>query len=176
MRHKPLSSPPLPGCASVVAVLLAAAAVMVEMDGGVGVVGGGQQTPAPRRWRLVDERCDLRTMETDYVRRFHRHEPRDHQCSSAVAKHIKAPVHLVSACLSTSFFSSVLLNQIVSISAIAAAMLFLRAVLFPCSMASRLLLCCPVDPPQRHRFDRFLDFSFLFGPARFWSADAPLLD
>ncbi|XP_066321606.1 abscisic acid receptor PYL3-like isoform X1 [Miscanthus floridulus] len=69
---------------------------MVEMDGGVGVVGGGGQTQEPRRWRLADElRCDLRAMETDYVRRFHRHEPRDHQCSSAVAKHIKAPVHLV---------------------------------------------------------------------------------
>ncbi|XP_035823745.1 abscisic acid receptor PYL3 isoform X2 [Zea mays] len=69
--------------------------VMVEMDGGVGGGGGGGQTPAPRRWRLADERCDLRAMETDYVRRFHRHEPREHQCSSAVAKHIKAPVHLV---------------------------------------------------------------------------------
>lgn len=78
---------------------------MVEMDGGVGVAGGGGQTPAaPRRWRLADERCDLRAMESDYVRRFHRHEPRDHQCSSAVAKHIKAPVHLVSAYLSASFF------------------------------------------------------------------------
>ncbi|KAF8642626.1 hypothetical protein HU200_067307 [Digitaria exilis] len=75
---------------------------MVEMDGAVGVGGGGggQATPAqphPRLWRLVDERSDLRAMESDYVRRFHRHEPRDHQCSSAVAKHIKAPVHLVSA-------------------------------------------------------------------------------
>ncbi|RCV04608.1 hypothetical protein SEVIR_1G013800v4 [Setaria viridis] len=69
---------------------------MVEMDGAVGVGGGGQApAPAPRLWRLVDERCDLRAMESEYVRRFHRHEPRDHQCSSAVAKHIKAPVHLV---------------------------------------------------------------------------------
>jgi abscisic acid receptor (PYR/PYL family) len=76
-----------------------AAAEMVQMDGAVGVGAGGQAAPAPapRLWRLVDERCDLRAMETDYVRRFHRHEPRDHQCSSAVAKHIKAPVHLVSA-------------------------------------------------------------------------------
>lgn len=89
----------------------AAAVMVVEMDGGVGVAaaggGGGAQTPAPappRRWRLADERCDLRAMETDYVRRFHRHEPRDHQCSSAVAKHIKAPVHLVSACLSLNLF------------------------------------------------------------------------
>jgi len=69
------------------------------MDGAVGVGGGGHQAPAPaahpRLWRLVDERCDPRALETDYVRRFHRHEPREHQCSSAVAKHIKAPVHLV---------------------------------------------------------------------------------
>ncbi|RLM77976.1 abscisic acid receptor PYL8 [Panicum miliaceum] len=71
---------------------------MVEMDGAVGVGGGGQApapAPHPRLWRLVDERCDPRALETDYVRRFHRHEPREHQCSSAVAKHIKAPVHLV---------------------------------------------------------------------------------
>ncbi|CAN6231096.1 unnamed protein product [Urochloa humidicola] len=70
---------------------------MVEMDGAVGVGGGGQApAPAPPRlWRLVDERSDLRAMESDYVRRFHRHEPRDHQCFSAVAKHIKAPVHLL---------------------------------------------------------------------------------
>ncbi|OEL20891.1 Abscisic acid receptor PYL8 [Dichanthelium oligosanthes] len=70
---------------------------MVEMDGAVGVGAGSGQAPAPptRLWRLVDERCDLRAMETDYVRRFHRHEPRENQCSSAVAKHIKAPVHLV---------------------------------------------------------------------------------
>jgi hypothetical protein len=72
---------------------------MVEMDGAVGVgVGGGVE--AARRWRLADERCDLRAMESEYVRRFHRHEPCDHQCSSAVAKHIKAPVHLVSSRLS----------------------------------------------------------------------------
>ncbi|PAN05182.1 hypothetical protein GQ55_1G116100 [Panicum hallii var. hallii] len=71
---------------------------MVEIDGAVGVGGGGQApapAPHPRLWRLVDERCDPRALETDYVRRFHRHEPREHQCSSAVAKHIKAPVHLV---------------------------------------------------------------------------------
>ncbi|KAG2649946.1 abscisic acid receptor PYL3-like [Panicum virgatum] len=71
---------------------------MVEMDGAVGVGGDGQApapAPHPRLWRLVDERCDPRALETDYVRRFHRHEPREHQCSSAVAKHIKAPVHLV---------------------------------------------------------------------------------
>ena len=80
---------------------------MVEMDGAVGVGGGGQApapAPHPRLWRLVDERCDPRALETDYVRRFHRHEPREHQCSSAVAKHIKAPVHLVSAPLNLFLF------------------------------------------------------------------------
>jgi len=151
VRHKPLSRRLHYRAvrASVVAVWLAAA-VMVEMDGGVGVVGGGQQTPAPRRWRLADElRCDLRAMETDYVRRFHRHEPRDHQCSSAVAKHIKAPVHLVSACLSTSSIPSMPLNQININLGYYSCCFF-----FPCSMASRVLhMCCPVDPPQSHRFD-----------------------
>jgi lysozyme family protein len=77
-----------------------AVVAMVEMDGAVGVgVGGGVE--AARRWRLADERCDLRAMESEYVRRFHRHEPSNHQCSSAVAKHIKAPVHLVSSRLSS---------------------------------------------------------------------------
>lgn len=64
----------------------------------VEVGGGAAEAAAGRRWRLADERCDLRAAETEYVRRFHRHEPRDHQCSSAVAKHIKAPVHLVTFC------------------------------------------------------------------------------
>ncbi|KAJ8485930.1 hypothetical protein OPV22_018415 [Ensete ventricosum] len=36
-----------------------------------------------------------RLMEAEYVRRHHRHEPRDNQCSSTLVKHIKAPVHLV---------------------------------------------------------------------------------
>ncbi|EOX95736.1 hypothetical protein QUC31_005192 [Theobroma cacao] len=34
-------------------------------------------------------------MEAQYVRRHHRHEIRDDQCTSALVKHIKAPVHLV---------------------------------------------------------------------------------
>lgn len=34
-------------------------------------------------------------VEWDYIRRHHRHEPADNQCSSALVKHIKAPVHLV---------------------------------------------------------------------------------
>ncbi|PKA58957.1 Abscisic acid receptor PYL8 [Apostasia shenzhenica] len=38
-------------------------------------------------------RC--RAMELEYVRRFHRHEPRENQCSSALVKHIEAPIHLV---------------------------------------------------------------------------------
>ncbi|RZR92208.1 hypothetical protein BHM03_00020488 [Ensete ventricosum] len=38
-----------------------------------------------------------RLMEAEYVRRHHRHEPRDNQCSSTLVKHIKAPVHLVTS-------------------------------------------------------------------------------
>nr|CAB3459828.1 unnamed protein product [Digitaria exilis] len=34
--------------------------------------------------------------EADHVRRLHRHAPADHQCTSTLVKHIKAPVHLVS--------------------------------------------------------------------------------
>lgn len=34
-------------------------------------------------------------MESEYVRRHHRHDPADHQCTSTLVKHIKAPVHLV---------------------------------------------------------------------------------
>lgn len=36
-------------------------------------------------------------VEWDYIRRHHRHEPADNQCSSALVKHIKAPVHLVNS-------------------------------------------------------------------------------
>jgi len=35
-------------------------------------------------------------LEAQYIRRHHRHEPRENQCTSALVKHIKAPVHLVS--------------------------------------------------------------------------------
>lgn len=35
-------------------------------------------------------------IETQYIRRHHRHEPRENQCTSALVKHIQAPVHLVS--------------------------------------------------------------------------------
>ncbi|KAJ6795172.1 abscisic acid receptor PYL8-like [Iris pallida] len=37
----------------------------------------------------------FRLLEAEYVRRHHRHDPADNQCSSALIKHIKAPVHLV---------------------------------------------------------------------------------
>ncbi|GAV66223.1 Polyketide_cyc2 domain-containing protein [Cephalotus follicularis] len=33
--------------------------------------------------------------ESEYIRRHHRHEAAHNQCSSALVKHIKAPVHLV---------------------------------------------------------------------------------
>ncbi|KAH7522881.1 hypothetical protein JRO89_XSUnG0090300 [Xanthoceras sorbifolium] len=33
-------------------------------------------------------------MEAQYIRRHHRHEPRENQCTSALVKHIRAPVHL----------------------------------------------------------------------------------
>ncbi|KAJ0963005.1 hypothetical protein J5N97_028127 [Dioscorea zingiberensis] len=38
---------------------------------------------------------DRTAMEAEYVRRHHRHEPRENQCSSTLIKHIKAPIHLV---------------------------------------------------------------------------------
>uniref|UniRef100_A0A803NV58 Uncharacterized protein n=1 Tax=Cannabis sativa TaxID=3483 RepID=A0A803NV58_CANSA len=34
-------------------------------------------------------------MEVQYIRRHHKHQPRDNQCTSALVKHIKAPVQLV---------------------------------------------------------------------------------
>ncbi|GLT46652.1 hypothetical protein SLA2020_203950 [Shorea laevis] len=34
-------------------------------------------------------------LETQYIRRHHRHETRENQCTSALVKHIKAPAHLV---------------------------------------------------------------------------------
>ncbi|TQE13462.1 hypothetical protein C1H46_001029 [Malus baccata] len=35
------------------------------------------------------------SVEAEYIRRHHRHEPRENQCTSALVRHIKAPVHLV---------------------------------------------------------------------------------
>ena len=40
-------------------------------------------------------------MEREYIRRHHRHQPRDNQCTSALVKHIRAPVPLVSNWLLT---------------------------------------------------------------------------
>ncbi|GMN42939.1 hypothetical protein TIFTF001_012148 [Ficus carica] len=34
-------------------------------------------------------------MEVQYIRRHHKHQPRDNQCTSALVKHVKAPVQLV---------------------------------------------------------------------------------
>lgn len=34
-------------------------------------------------------------VECEFIRRFHRHQPGENQCSSALVKRIKAPVHLV---------------------------------------------------------------------------------
>lgn len=38
-------------------------------------------------------------IEMEYIRRYHRHEPKENQSTSALVKHIRAPVHLVS-CIS----------------------------------------------------------------------------
>ncbi|KAJ3692176.1 hypothetical protein LUZ60_012526 [Juncus effusus] len=64
---------------------------MVEVNGGV-VVG-----PAlSGLWRLADEmEGNERSVDAELLRRLHRHELRENQCSSRVVKHIKAPVHLV---------------------------------------------------------------------------------
>ncbi|KAK1378146.1 abscisic acid receptor PYL8-like [Heracleum sosnowskyi] len=34
-------------------------------------------------------------MEDEYIRKHHKHEIRDNQCTSSLVKHVKAPVHLV---------------------------------------------------------------------------------
>uniref|UniRef100_A0A0D9WQT3 Uncharacterized protein n=1 Tax=Leersia perrieri TaxID=77586 RepID=A0A0D9WQT3_9ORYZ len=49
----------------------------------------------PTHWRLADERCTLQEEEMDYVRRFHCHELGSNQCTSFVAKHIRAPLQTV---------------------------------------------------------------------------------
>ncbi|KAK8565725.1 hypothetical protein V6N13_020806 [Hibiscus sabdariffa] len=38
---------------------------------------------------------NMNMMEAQYIRRHHRHDIRDDQCSSALVKHVKAPVNLV---------------------------------------------------------------------------------
>ncbi|KAL1806027.1 hypothetical protein ACET3Z_029095 [Daucus carota] len=34
-------------------------------------------------------------MEDEYIRKHHKHQVRDNQCTSSLVKHVKAPVHLV---------------------------------------------------------------------------------
>ncbi|PIA34614.1 hypothetical protein AQUCO_03700122v1 [Aquilegia coerulea] len=38
---------------------------------------------------------NVNMMESEYILRHHRHEISENQCSSAIVKHIKAPIHLV---------------------------------------------------------------------------------
>lgn len=64
----------------------------------VGLVGGG----AARVTRLGGEPPAVVVSngagpggEAEHVRRLHSHAPAEHQCTSRVVKHIKAPVHLV---------------------------------------------------------------------------------
>ncbi|KAF7109494.1 hypothetical protein CFC21_109742 [Triticum aestivum] len=59
------------------------------MDGGSSGVG------ADGIWRPWDEHTVLRPEEMEYVRRFHQHEPGANQCTSFIAKHIKAPLQTV---------------------------------------------------------------------------------
>ena len=58
----------------------------------VGLVDGGA-----RGWRLIDEAANgvAGGGEAEHMRRLHGHAPGENQCSSALVKHIKAPVHLV---------------------------------------------------------------------------------
>ncbi|RWW03901.1 hypothetical protein BHE74_00010885 [Ensete ventricosum] len=67
---------------------------MVEITGTSVAAGMGAQP-----WRLADEMHPLgvgcRAVAAEHVRAFHRHEPEENQCSSAVVRHIRAPVHLV---------------------------------------------------------------------------------
>lgn len=67
----------------------------------VGLVGGGG-------WRVGDDAAGgggggamaagaAAAAEAEHMRRLHSHAPGEHQCSSALVKHIKAPVHLVSS-------------------------------------------------------------------------------
>lgn len=38
---------------------------------------------------------EFSAVESEYIRRYHRHERAENQCSSELVKRIKAPVHLV---------------------------------------------------------------------------------
>ncbi|KAI9073219.1 hypothetical protein K1719_044828 [Acacia pycnantha] len=44
---------------------------------------------------MNDGRESYSVIETQFIRRHHRHELRENQCTSALVKHIRAPVHLV---------------------------------------------------------------------------------
>ncbi|KAF0932042.1 hypothetical protein E2562_007847 [Oryza meyeriana var. granulata] len=67
------------------------------MDGAARGAAGKLPAVSLRRvqWRLADERCELREEEMEYMQRFHRHEPDGHQCTSFVAKHVRAPLQTV---------------------------------------------------------------------------------
>ncbi|XP_078174285.1 abscisic acid receptor PYL9-like [Carex rostrata] len=63
----------------------------------VGLINGGGY---PRGWKLVDEEVfgssgRAPAIDVESVRRLHRHEPRENQCTSVLVKHIQAPIHLV---------------------------------------------------------------------------------
>uniref|UniRef100_A0A0E0PYM9 Uncharacterized protein n=1 Tax=Oryza rufipogon TaxID=4529 RepID=A0A0E0PYM9_ORYRU len=66
--------------------------------GGAGGAAAGKLPMVSHRrvqCRLADKRCELREEEMEYIRQFHRHEPSSNQCTSFVAKHIKAPLQTV---------------------------------------------------------------------------------
>ncbi|KAH0450011.1 hypothetical protein IEQ34_020703 [Dendrobium chrysotoxum] len=55
------------------------------------LAGGGGEN-----WWAGDMFADgNRQVESEYVRRHHRRDPKENQCSSFLVKHIKAPAHLV---------------------------------------------------------------------------------
>ncbi|KAI0492002.1 hypothetical protein KFK09_026266 [Dendrobium nobile] len=55
------------------------------------LAGGGGEN-----WWSGDMLADgNRQVESEYVRRHHRRDPKENQCSSYLVKHIKAPAHLV---------------------------------------------------------------------------------
>jgi len=42
---------------------------------------------------------ETKKVESEYIKKHHRHELVESQCSSTLVKHIKAPLHLVSFAL-----------------------------------------------------------------------------
>lgn len=59
------------------------------------LVAGGGGGDDGRWWSDDTSLSSCGAMELEYVRRHHRHDLRENQCSSELIKHIKAPVHLV---------------------------------------------------------------------------------